>query len=322
MLDIIVTHYREPWDVGSKFFGMLDLQRGVDFSDFQVILVNDGEDNILDNEQYFSHRPYTVKHIVIPHSGVSAARNAGLRASSAEWVMFCDFDDTFSHIYALMDILNVLPAPNADLLWSDLCVESMGENGVATLNLQGLNGVFNHGKVYRRQFLLDHDILFDTSFPYCEDCLFNTTAYLVCDPNRIGKITTKTPYFYVWCDVAGSVTNTLRIKESSWFYVYECNKRLCELYKRYRPEDQYCCMVARTIMDAYHALNVHKVPDSLQKMKEDFVFWYHNHKAEWKKVPYETLKLIKAKSRKHGCPIGIREEVSVTQWLRNLKVEA
>ena len=42
LLDIIVPHYKEPWEVGRPLFEMLALQRGVSFSDFRVILVNDG----------------------------------------------------------------------------------------------------------------------------------------------------------------------------------------------------------------------------------------------------------------------------------------
>ena len=41
-LDLIVTHYREPWEVGKQLFDMIAMQREVDFRDISVILVNDG----------------------------------------------------------------------------------------------------------------------------------------------------------------------------------------------------------------------------------------------------------------------------------------
>ena len=40
MLDIIMPHYDEPWETGKKFFYMLDMQRGVDFSQFKSSLAN------------------------------------------------------------------------------------------------------------------------------------------------------------------------------------------------------------------------------------------------------------------------------------------
>ena len=122
MLDIIMPHYDELWEEGEKFFAMLDLQRGADFSQIRVIFVEDGEENTIADE-HFENRSYAVEHITIPHGGVSAARNAGLKASQAEWVMFCDFDDMFSNVYALRDILNVLPAPDYDVLWTEFCSE-------------------------------------------------------------------------------------------------------------------------------------------------------------------------------------------------------
>ena len=41
-LDIIVPHYKEPWDVCRYLFSSLELQRGVPFNMVRVIVVNDG----------------------------------------------------------------------------------------------------------------------------------------------------------------------------------------------------------------------------------------------------------------------------------------
>lgn len=106
MLDIIVTHYDEPWETGAKFFQMLDIQRKVDFQQIRVILVNDGEEHSLPSE-YFEGRPYRVTQISIPHAGISAARNAGIEKATAEWICFCDFDDMFADVYSLWSVLNV-----------------------------------------------------------------------------------------------------------------------------------------------------------------------------------------------------------------------
>ena len=316
MLDIIVTHYHEPWETGKKFFAMLDLQRGIDFDDFRVILVNDGEENELPDE-CFENRPYKVEQLSVAQAGVSTARNRGIKESDAEWIMICDFDDTFAHVYALKDILDVLPAPNVDLLWAPFLVERKGENGMVLLAEQGLNGVFNHAKVYRRQFLIDNNIWFDPALPYCEDSLFNTTAYTICDENRIGKIVTKAP-MYIWCDTEGSVSNTIKNRQMGRHYTYYRNKKVCEIYKTYRSYDDYCAMVARTIIDAYYALCVKELPEPMYEMRDDFPKWYQAHKQQWKSVPYETLRLVKEKSRKCSYPedAGTIESISVSQWLK------
>ena len=86
MLDLIIPHYTEPWQVGKKMFDMLDIQRGMDFAKIRVIVVNDGEDHALD-QSCLQDRPYRAEQISIAHAGVSAARNAGLRYASAKWIM-------------------------------------------------------------------------------------------------------------------------------------------------------------------------------------------------------------------------------------------
>ena len=44
MLDIIVTHYKEPFDVGKKLFDMIGLQRCVDLDQIRVLIVHDGSE--------------------------------------------------------------------------------------------------------------------------------------------------------------------------------------------------------------------------------------------------------------------------------------
>ena len=42
MLDIIVTHYRLPFSAGKQIFDTIAVQRGINFSDIRVLVVNDG----------------------------------------------------------------------------------------------------------------------------------------------------------------------------------------------------------------------------------------------------------------------------------------
>lgn len=43
-LDIIIPHYKEPWETVKYGFEMLALQRLVNFDDIHVYLVQDGEE--------------------------------------------------------------------------------------------------------------------------------------------------------------------------------------------------------------------------------------------------------------------------------------
>ena len=151
LLDIIITHYNEPWSDGKKLFDMLKMQRGVNWNDVRVILVQDGDDDQLDLERIMRVYPFvkTVLHLI--HGGVSAARNNGLEVADADWVMFCDYDDTFYTVDSLYRILESIreAGDRADLLWSDIWIEMVTPEGKWIKRKKEWNTVFIHGKVYR-----------------------------------------------------------------------------------------------------------------------------------------------------------------------------
>lgn len=254
MLDIIITHYKEPWEVCRPMFEMLALQRGIGFDQFRVIFVNDGPENHILDELLCCY-PYHVNQIDIPHGGVSAARNAGLEYASAEWVNFCDCDDTYSNIYAIRDVLNILNQPvGYDVLWTHLLTEDF-INGKNTLIVtpEKSTFVFIHGKYYRRQWLLDNGLRFNTDFKFQEDSLFNALVLAVAKTGRVGQIRTLYPP-YVWCRRDGSVTNTDKNADRPTWYHFRRNCAICEFYRDNLPEDRLRDMVVRTTYDAFFML--------------------------------------------------------------------
>lgn len=336
-LSIIVPHYTEPWEVVSKFFSMLDMQRGISWDDFTVTIVNDGENHAFtgETEEYLSSRPYAVKQLNIPHGGVSAARNAGLMAATEEWVIFCDCDDMFSNPYSMRDILTVLPAPDYDMLWAEFFVEDTRKDGEFILyNRTEQNCVFCHAKLYRRQFLIDHQLFFNTDLTFNEDSEFNAIFLTYVDYKRTGKIRSVCP-LYIWCWRKDSTTKTPHRHIEAVLCHYRRNLSVVEAHRKNLPYNRYCGMVARTCIDAYYALNIPVLPPELAEMKKEFKAWYLAHKKQWQDTDLETLKQAKAISRSErawiehdqdspiidGYDYTVNESVTVTQWLNNLEKE-
>lgn len=274
MLDIIITHYKEAWEIGKPMFDLLALQRGVDFGSFRVLLVNDGEENKFPDE-LFKNYPYEVKQINIPHAGVSAARNAGIENATADWIMFCDFDDTFYGLYSIRDIVTLLPTDKYDMLYGTLLVEDFldkdaKENLYITPDRQ--NYVFIHAKVYRRAFLMEENIRFDTEMPFQEDSLFNATIVARTPHTRVGRIKTAAP-LYVWIRRANSVTNSGRDDEALYWHFIR-NLKTTEENRLHRDYDCYCGMVTRTAYDAFYMINSSDASDDTKKkILEIFIPW-------------------------------------------------
>ena len=123
LLDIIITHYNESFEMGKKLLDSIQLQRGISREDFRVVIVNDGIENKI-SDYCLNDYTFHLENVAIPHAGVSAARNYGIDNSTAKWVMFCDFDDMFASIYALRNIITLLDTEDYDILCT--CPKSAG----------------------------------------------------------------------------------------------------------------------------------------------------------------------------------------------------
>jgi glycosyltransferase involved in cell wall biosynthesis len=252
-LELIVTHWNEPWVVCEKFFQMLDVQRGMRGEEVRVTLVQDGQDTAIDTARLMKRYPFLSGIVTIPHGGISAARNAGIDAAQAEWIMFCDCDDMFYTADALRRTLDALEdaGERADLVWAPIVIENRTTDGVWYRQEQGWNHIFIHGKCYRLAWIREKGIRFDERLAYSEDSLWGATVALEIDPERIGKIREAT---YMWCLRGGSCTSDQQLQAR--------NRENLARHRCYMPE---ICMArgrayealthaARGIFDAYHEL--------------------------------------------------------------------
>ena len=249
MLDIIVTHYDEPWETGKKFFDMLGCQRGADFSQFRVILVHDGTGKF--PKEYFEDYPYRVIQHKIPHAGVSAARNYGLDQATDKWVQFCDFDDMYSNAYALRFVLEHM-GKDLDYMWTPFMAEYVVGSEIIANVKDTENIVFVHGKYYRREWLLENKLRFPEWIHFSEDSAFGAIVNELAKIGRRGKI--KTPFpVYIWCVRPDSVSMRKDNEERNLtgfidrnFYVAE------EFIRRGIPHK---LMIGRMFADAYWAFH-------------------------------------------------------------------
>ena len=203
-LQILVPQYKEDERVIKKLLDSIELQRNINFNDIGVIIVNDGSDIILD--PYFLNKyPFKIDYIRAEHKGVSATRNRALKEATADYVMFCDADDMFYHNLALQLIINNVKDKQPDCLYSTF-VEEVPDSqhpGSFLYNARQQAFVFVHGKVYRREFLIEKDIWWDEELTLHEDGYFNGLALAQVPKDKL--IYCNEP-FYMWCNNSESVS--------------------------------------------------------------------------------------------------------------------
>lgn len=327
-LDLIITHYKEPWQIGKPMFDMIAMQRNVDFKDVGVILVNDGEEGILPAE-CFTGYPFKVKQMSIPKGGVSRARNAGLDASTADWVMFCDFDDSFSSLFGLYLLFCAIAEGKYDTIWSNWTEEARREDGSMVLVAHERDFVFVHGKAHRRQYLVDNGIRFHDKLTIHEDAYFNMLAQVICKPERIGSI--QTP-FYLWKWNGDSVVRKDRETDfalKTYHHLIRQKIALTEEFLRRGMVDSAVICIIKTVVDAYYDCqqSVWRLPKHkglVQNAENWFAAYLKRYANYYIKADVKQVAGIAKASRDNALKRGMffMEAETLSDWLKHIMKDA
>lgn len=163
---------------------------GQSYREIELICVNDGStDNSLDILSHYAQQDSRVRVISIPNSGVSVARNEGIKAAKGEWIAFIDGDDWLKTT-AYEELVQHLEQTSVDMLIFGY-YEAI-ENEIKFPNLNNLlqkyqenpsliskdilflrlsSTVWNH--LYRREFIIKNKIEFPQGLVVSEDSVFN-----------------------------------------------------------------------------------------------------------------------------------------------------
>lgn len=305
-LDIIVPHYREPWETCKYLFDSIALQRGVLLDNIRVIIVNDG-DCMLDKD--FSEYPYEVVYLKKEHGGVSSTRNYGLDHSDAEYVMFCDIDDGFLSTYGLHLVFAAMQE-GFDVLVSNFIEETFDENGNATIVPHNNDLTFMHGKVYRREFLVENELRFDTSMNIHEDGYFNMLVYsVVTDKGKKRNIETPI-YLWKWNDNSVVRSNRQDFVLRTYTDVILTRTGLCRQLKQRGLDEAYKTAVAMTIVNSYYDFQkgsyyTAKNEKYLRAAEKAFKGFWNEFRSVFNDLTNKEVSSMMRAARENACKNGM-----------------
>lgn len=324
-LDIIVPHYKEPWSLCRYLFDSIALQRGVVLDQVKVILVNDGDACVLDASAWADY-PYKVDYIVKPHGGVSSARNAGLMESNADYVMFCDADDGFLNNYGLHLVFSAMQE-GFDFLVSNFVEETFDESGNARIITHDNDLTFMHGKVYRRQFLLDNDLLFDPAMTLHEDGYFNMIVYSTAvHEGKVKNITTPI-YLWRWNDASTVRRDRKDFVLKTYDDVMLTRIGICNELKRRGYKDDYETAVCMTVLNSYYDFqktSYHTLENQkyLRKAEKAFKRYWDLFKSTFYEMTNQQIATIARAARENAVKNGmLMELVDLRTFLKHIETE-
>ena len=206
-LEILIPQYKENEAVVKYLLNSIAQQANKSLlSQVRVIICNDGS-NVRLGKKFLEKYPFPINYFIEEHGGISATRNKLLDHATAEYIMYCDADDMFYRADALDIIFKNIDEKHFDLMQSHFLEEVINpENNQSVLLLRSRGLTFVHGKVYRRQFLIDNNVRWNERLTIHEDSYFNFTAHAVCK-----NVYVETTPFYLWKYRADSVARRDRL---------------------------------------------------------------------------------------------------------------
>ena len=318
-LTLVVPHYKEPFEILKYLLDTIECQKGIDRNDFDVCIVNDGDEVILD-EELFKQYHYDIKYVIKPHGGLSDVRNYGIEHGDSEYLMYCDSDDGFLNNYGLHLVLGAIQE-GFDLLYSTFVEEQpMGDGWKIYRREKDM--VFCHGKVYRRQFLLDKKLRFDTSLSFSEDSLFNKIASV--EAESLKEINTP---FYLWCWNEGSTVRADRetIVLRRYAEVVDMRYKIAEqLYER-GFIDEFFDSVCKSFFDCYYDFSEPAFMDPgnkpmVLKAEKEFKRYYKRFIKDFLECDSKRIGRIMMSCRTTSYQSGmVMEKMDFHSWLKHIK---
>ena len=318
-LQILVPQYKETDDIVKPLLDSIALQQSVDFNEVGVIICNDGSDVFLTDE-FLASYPFLIEYYKEPHRGVSGTRNACLDKAIADYVMFCDADDMFYNMCGLWIIFNEIQR-GFDSLVSCFTEETRLFNTTEPVYTNhDMDSTFVHGKIHRRQYLLDKGIRWNDDLTIHEDSYFNILCQSLSDNVKYCP----TP-FYLWKWRDDSVCrHDPKYILKTYNNMIDSNDALIMTLTDKGAVEKAIFYVAMMIFDSYYTMNKPEWIDQenqqyREAVEKRFSDYFHKYKETWDKIPIQDKMQISQGIRGRSVMEGMQmETMTIDEWLLHI----
>ena len=260
-LQILVPQYNETDEVVKNLLDSIALQQNVPFDEIGVIICNDGSGIYL-SDDFLNSYPFQIEYYKEPHRGISGTRNACLDYATADYVMFCDADDMFINMCGLYIVFKDIEE-GFDTLVSAFVEEARAKDtGEVVYVTREHDLTFVHGKVHRRQFLIDNNIRFKEELVVNEDSYFTVLTQHLADNVKHCK---SPVYLWKWRNESVCRQPNHRLK--TFKYMIDANDYLVmELFDRDKINEAVY-FVTHMVFNTYYML---QKPEWLKEENKEY----------------------------------------------------
>lgn len=319
-LQFLVPQYKETDEIIKPLLDSISIQQSIPMDEIGVIICNDGSDTFL-TEDFLNSYPFKIEYHKEPHRGVSATRNACLDYSTADYVMFCDADDMFYNACGMWILFREMET-GFDSMVSLFVEETRNPETkqVEYINHE-MDSTFVHGKVHRRQYLIDKGIRFNDKLTIHEDSYFN----ILCQNLSENVKYCQTPfYLWKWRDESVCRHDPKYILKT-YRNMLDSNDALVDEFLSRGIQDKAMFFSAFMIFDAYYTMNKPEwIDQDNQEYRNStelrFADYYKKHKDKWDAIPINDKMMISNQVRSRSVMEGMRmEAITIDSWLKHIE---
>lgn len=321
-LQILVPQYKETEDIIKPLLDSIEVQQNVDLkNDVGVIIVNDGTDIHLSKE-FFNRYSFQIEYYLNEHKGVSATRNACLDYATADYVMFCDADDMFYNACGLYIVFREIDNGGFDSLVSAFIEESRDFATREPIYINhDMDSTFVHGKIHRRQYLIDNNIRWNDSLTIHEDSYFNCLCQRLATELKYSQTS-----FYLWKWRDASVCrHDPKYILKTYNNMLDSNDALVDQFLRRRRNEDAQFYAVNMIYDAYFTMNKDEwLSQENQEYRKATELRFKQYWLKYKKlhdaIPIEvkTQIIMGIKNRMYGEGM-VLETLTFNEWIKQVE---
>ena len=319
-LQVLVPQYKETNEVIKPLLDSLAIQQNVDFNEFGVIICNDGSDVFL-TEDFLNSYPFEIQYHKEPHRGVSGTRNACFDYATADYVMFCDADDMFYNACGLWIVFREIDNGGFDSMVSMFIEESRDPETKEPMYVNHeMDSTFVHGKVHRREYLLNQNIRWNEKLTIHEDSFFN----IQCQNMSENVKYCQTPfYLWKWRDESVCRHDPKYILKT-YNNMIDSNDALIDEFLKRGMQDKAMYFTAYMIFDAYYTMNK---PDWINQENKEyrdntekrFGKYFKKRKDMWNNISINDKMMISNQIRTRSVMEGMQmEAITIDSWLNHI----
>lgn len=321
-LDFLVPMYNETEEIIKPLLDSIAIQQNVNLKDdVGVIVCCDGGTARL-SKKFMEQYPFEIEFYVCDHRGVSATRNACLDKSTAEYVAFADCDDMMFNACGLWVVFRDLEANDVDTFVSNFLEETRtADTDKVVYLVHSDDATFVHGKVHRRQYLIDQNIRWNEELTVHEDSYFN----ILCQSLTEKKYDCPTA-FYLWKYRKESVCrHDPKYMLKTYHNLLKSSDALIQEFNRRGEEKKAKFYVVAAVMDAYYTMNK---PDWINQENRDyrdsternFAEYFRKYEDVWDSVADRDKMKVSNHIRERSVNEGMGMEcVTISDWLNHIK---